>query len=219
MPLIYQHRVVANRPPTATQFQWVPTPNRSTLHFAAAHDQITLLTALISRLGARSHLLDARDAFGLTPLVSAVLRNKTRVVWILLAAGASVGRTTTALDSAWTPLHCAAAMGNPMVAKILLAAGADAGSRDGQGLTPIEVLSLTLYGAELYQDFQGLGLDETVVDRSGLTVQTKFRVLQLVRDRKACYPLTVDKDLARLVGVDIGHLDTIVRSRQNQRRR
>lgn len=216
MPLLYDRAVLTTRPSTPTHFQWHPTPNRTILHFAAAHGNIALLNALISRLGPHVHVLDDRDSYGHTPLISATLHNHRKVVHILIDAGANIERTTTKYN--WSPLHIAAAMGNVDIARILVDAGANRELRDTVGLTPIHVLSLTRYGTELCPVFEEMGFDGRALDRDGLGVASKCSVIRCLLDHLLThFPLPVDQALSRSTGVELERLDSIVRFEEGLR--
>ena len=98
--------MTATRPGKVNLFQWFPTPGRTILHFAAAHREVNLLSNIIQRAG--RELLDARDPYGMTPLVSAILWGQTGAVQLLHQAGADPEARSTACGL-WTARKMAAA--------------------------------------------------------------------------------------------------------------
>ena len=77
-------------------------------------------------------VVDGRDAYGQTPLMYAVHKNRREAVSALLAAGADANARSRA---GWTPLMYAARDAGEDVAAALLAAGAKVGARNGEGKT------------------------------------------------------------------------------------
>ena len=77
-------------------------------------------------------VVDGRDAYGQTPLMYAVHKNRQEAVSALLAAGADANARSRA---GWTPLMYAARDANADVAAALLTAGAKPGARNGEGKT------------------------------------------------------------------------------------
>ena len=157
MPLLYQRAVSDLRPAISTPFQWIPTPGRSILHFAAAHNNAPLLTVILDRARGepRKRLLNMPDRYGNTPLISAVLLGHTEMVRVLLSAGADANRISarTGLISIHvpgastpqklTPLHIAAITGNCEVAKLLIElGGANRSQRDWFGHEPAHLVAL-----------------------------------------------------------------------------
>lgn len=121
MPLLYQYATQETRPDAPTRFQWLPTPGRTVLHFAAAHGEMKLLTNVIQRAGRK--LLDAKDHYGMTPLVSAVLWGHAEAVGILLEAGADV--EARCAPHGWTALQVAASLKDPEMLRLLSGAVID----------------------------------------------------------------------------------------------
>ena len=96
--------------------------------FTAARD---LSPAEVARVLASAPDLNARDAYGQTPLMYAAGANSAAVVTALLAAGAD---PNAASDAGWTPLMYAARNTNdPAVVTTLLTAGADAQTSNESG--------------------------------------------------------------------------------------
>ena len=77
-------------------------------------------------------VVDGRDAYGQTPLMYAVHKNRQEAVSALLAAGADPNARSRA---GWTPLMYAARDADANVAAALLTAGAKPGARNGEGKT------------------------------------------------------------------------------------
>ena len=77
-------------------------------------------------------VVDGRDAYGQTPLMYAVHKNRKEAVSALLAAGADANARSRA---GWTPLMYAARDADANVAAVLLTAGAKVGARNGEGKT------------------------------------------------------------------------------------
>ena len=77
-------------------------------------------------------VVDGRDAYGQTPLMYAVHKNRQEAVSALLAAGADANARSRA---GWTPLMYAARDADANVVAALLTAGAKVGARNGEGKT------------------------------------------------------------------------------------
>ena len=156
-------------PITSTPFQSDPPPNRSMVHFAAAHGNLSLMREILCRLGDDKHLLDAADDYGHTPLISAVIWGNLSVAQALLAAGADIECTTKACG--WSPLHCAALYGNLEAAQLLVTAGANTSRKDTLGsFTPLHLAAFSLgVVPSIFPDFKKLGWDSTAVDDFGIS--------------------------------------------------
>jgi hypothetical protein len=167
-PVLHQRAITHVRPHSSTPFQWMPTPQRTILHFAAAHNRILLLTAIIQTPRKRgTGLLDKQDLYGHSPLISAVLWGHSKVVQTLLAAGADVNKSSPRYS--WSPLHIAAITGNTEIARLLINAGADTEKRDTIGeFTPAHLMvffkQLTLH------EFLALGCSPSAKNRRQWTV-------------------------------------------------
>ncbi|KAL5708849.1 hypothetical protein ACHQM5_019602 [Ranunculus cassubicifolius] len=83
--------------------------------------------------------IDARNAFGLTPLHIATWRNSIPVVKRLLAAGADPDARDG--ESGWSSLHRALHFGHLAVASILLQSGGSLALEDSKSRIPIDLLS------------------------------------------------------------------------------
>lgn len=154
-------------------------------------------------------MLDTRDSYGHTPLISAVLLNHQDVVRTLIDAGANTECTTTTYR--WSALHIAAAMGNLRIAWILVAAGANRELRDTAGLTPIHLLGLTRYGTELCPVFETMGFDGSAPDGHGISVALKCKTIRsLLSNYSLVFPLLASGLLSRVTGVDIGRPTSIM---------
>ncbi len=106
-------------------------PVTATLDEAIARGDLDDVKRHLALDAARAH--GAADA-KLKPLHQAILRRKTEVVHLLLAAGAS----PTAPDSSRrSPLHLAVERGDAGMVELLLLAGADPTVRDNRGWTPL----------------------------------------------------------------------------------
>jgi ankyrin repeat protein len=100
------------------------------VQFAATNGSVEVLR-LLAKAGAD---LNAADATGLTPLMSAAFMGHTEVVDLLLKAGAALeGRD----EEGYTPLMFANNKGQPAVVRQLLTAGADANARARDDSTPL----------------------------------------------------------------------------------
>lgn len=177
-PLLYQRAITLTRPSISTHFQWCPTPGRSILHFAAAHADTKLLSALLIRLGSHTCLLDARDLYGHTPLISAVLWGHKDIVRMLLAAGADVKKATS--KYVWSPLHCACAAENLEMAQILVAAGADTEQSDTFAeMTPLHLMVLSSVQPRYeMRGFVQLGCSEDQKDQVGVEPRRSMELLE-----------------------------------------
>lgn len=83
--------------------------------------------------------VDARNAFGLTPLHIATWRNHLPIVRRLLAAGADPDARDG--ESGWSSLHRALHFGHLAVAGALMESGASLTLEDAKGRTPVDLLS------------------------------------------------------------------------------
>lgn len=162
---------------------------RSVLHWAAAHNRLSLVTQLLGGVG-----VDTRDSMGMTALHSCVLRRHLGAVEALLRAGACPNiasylgwtplllvacsgdssiaevllRNGAAVDSAppstgaQNALHHAAALGHGAVVEVLLAMGCEKGARDVHGVDALR--SAELFGrgtvVERLEEVGGFGGDD-----------------------------------------------------------
>jgi ankyrin repeat protein len=94
------------------------------LHWAAHLEDVEIATALL-RAGAAA---DARNRYGVSPLMLAANNGSAAVTELLLAGGADPRR---ALPEGETPLMAAAATGSVETLKLLMAHGADVNAREG----------------------------------------------------------------------------------------
>ncbi|MDX1407887.1 MAG: serine hydrolase [Saprospiraceae bacterium] len=122
------------------------------LHWAALQGHMDQVQAHI-RAGSD---LNARDAYGSTPLTLAVLFGRRNVVHALLQAGADL-TIGDAEDS--TPLHLAALLGRPAMVRLLLEHGADVHARNRSGSTPADLVLPSMgYDLPVYEQMvTGLG--------------------------------------------------------------
>ncbi len=142
------------------------------------------IVPMVRLLADRGVEVNAGDDQRLTPLHSAAYRGHTVVVELLIAKGADVNVGTVpdptpdsiVWESNWecrlgpgvTPLHEAAAGGEPNVAAVLLAHGARVNTVDESGKTPLHYAAARANHrvAELLIDG---GTDVNVLDKSGTT--------------------------------------------------
>lgn len=114
--------------------------------------------------GADPNLTDtyAGDTSGKSPLFFALYLENSEALEPLIAAGSDVNAATS---NGITPLMIAVTNGEADTA-VLLSAGADTSAKTKAGWS---VLSYTVYAGnqELYEQFAGLGLDESIVDKDG----------------------------------------------------
>ena len=165
--VLYDRALTTTRPGNSTAFQLGPTPNRSILHFFAAHGRLPLLRKLLSRLGQASDLVNTPDDYGHTPLLSAVLWGDIATVQALLLAGADIECTTKRMG--WTPLHCAVLYGNLQMAQVLVTQGADTRCKDrAGGFTPLHLASRCVSLSGIFAFFRNIGWDCTAPDDFGL---------------------------------------------------
>lgn len=95
--------------------------------------------------------LEARNAFGKTPLMTAAQHDLLHAAKFLLARGANVRAVTDAeglTHNRRTPLMYAAASGSRAMIRLLLDAGADPAARDSQGKTALDYMQGAIEGAE-----------------------------------------------------------------------
>ncbi len=92
--------------------------------------------------------VNARDSFGVTPLIGPARTGHPEIVKMLLKAKAAVNQTTNAGETA---LHYAARYKQADVAKILLANGADRNLKDKGGKTALDAAKEELKKDSKYQ--------------------------------------------------------------------
>ena len=169
-PVLYSRAVAMIRPAIPTTFQHSPTPNRSLLHFAAAHGNMRLLKSVIYGLNGSADLVNTADKHGHTPLLSAVLWGNLAAVELLLDSGADIEATTTSCG--WSSLHCAALYGNVEMARFLADSGAQTTRKDRiAGFTPLHLASLSVGLFSSFHDLLPLGWDPNVKDDFGIDAQ------------------------------------------------
>jgi ankyrin repeat protein len=89
-----------------------------------------------------------REPEGTRPLYAAVCSGSTKLVDLLLNAGAEID----ALSFGWSALHAAAAMPDTAMVEFLLSHGADLFVKSADGRTPIEMLAGHRRAAELLRN-------------------------------------------------------------------
>ena len=107
---------------------WMP------LHLAAYFGHPTVAADLLSHVAPLQ--ARARNGSGHTPLHSAVAGRQSRLVQLLLRAGADPNAVA---GDGWTPLHLAADEGLSEIGRILLDHGANVNSQRDDGATPLMV--------------------------------------------------------------------------------
>lgn len=161
---------------------------------SAAHGNLApLRTILQGHTKGVSHrwLLDKRDKYGLTPLISAVLLNHTEVVAFLLESGANTELTY----NGWTALRAAARMHYAEIIRLLILSGADVLAQELEtGRTPPHMIGYTQHlrtGSttaryEAFRMFSRLGCDLSAMDAAGRSIidaQTGIEDYKACRDR------------------------------------
>jgi ankyrin repeat protein len=129
------------------------------LHLTAASTARLLIS-----LGAQ---VDARDARGRTPLVTAILADNIEVANVLLGAGADLETTDS---KSHDPLSWAACSGRITTAKFLLSKGAQINRKTGpDGDTPLHRAVVCCKGAEMIRYLVANGADVNATNNKGLT--------------------------------------------------
>ena len=172
-PLLYQRAAHEIRPSISTSFQWDPTPERSMLHFAAAHGNTKLLCEILQR---STESIDTADAYGMTPLTSAVAWGHKNTVRLLLEAGADTERRCS--THGWNALHLAAVCWNAEIARLLVWFGADNGARDLLGgFTPAHLVVCNREGwPDRNELLMAIGGEISAVDDLGRNVDEVERL-------------------------------------------
>lgn len=125
--------------------------------------------------------LDAKDAFGSTPLVIAATFGRTAVAQALIEAGADLHITN---NTGATPLHTAAFLCRADIVRPLLDRGADPRLRDNYGNTPFDSVAGPFDDARSIYDRlqQGLGPLGLKLDNEQLAAM-RPRIAQMLRPR------------------------------------
>lgn len=144
---------------------------------------MSVLRSLLTRIGYRTNILDTRDAYGHTALISAVLWGHEDVVIELLEAGADPEVPTSVFG--WTALHCAALTGHMRLVQILIYAGADREARDTlAGLTPLHLLLLSsAWPRSLSRCLVKMGCSLDTRDKHGVDANGTAKLLETFRRR------------------------------------
>ncbi|MGD8727355.1 MAG: ankyrin repeat domain-containing protein [Gemmatimonadales bacterium] len=119
-----------------------PSAPTVSLHTAAFHGDLAAVTQHI----AAGSDLDARDAYGSTPLTVAATFDKSEVARALIEAGADLD---IANNDGGTALHAAAFLCRTEIVDALLAAGANKYRRDHFGNTPLESVTAPFEAATI----------------------------------------------------------------------
>jgi ankyrin repeat protein len=104
----------------------------STLHAATYYGNLEIMDCLI-KAGANVNVLDYESA---TPLLFAVVRDKTEAAIHLIENGANVNICADRAQG-WSPLHAAAQCGNLEIMNCLIKAGANVNVLESNGATPL----------------------------------------------------------------------------------
>ena len=112
--------------------------------------------------------VNARDRYGLTPLMFAAQYNQdSKVVATLLEAGANLNARNR---YGWVSLlYAAASNRNPEVVGVLLKAGAHINARDRYGLTPLMFAASSNQSAEVISTLLKAGAQVNAQDAAGLS--------------------------------------------------
>jgi hypothetical protein len=135
------------------------------LHLAAARASRASTARLLVARGAQ---LNAHDARGRTPLITAVLANNIEVADVLLGAGADLEPADSKRDH--SPLSWAACWGRITTVEFLLSKGAQINHRTGPaGDTPLHRAVVCCKGTEMIRYLVANGADVNVTNSKGLT--------------------------------------------------
>jgi len=113
---------------------WAQEKGITPLHMAAFNGDLAKVKKLLQD---KSTNINATDIYGWIPLHDAVAGGHTKIVKLLLAAGAHINAQD--IEEAYTPLHEAARMNHKDIVQVLLAAGADATIRDAGNQTALDI--------------------------------------------------------------------------------
>lgn len=117
----------------------LPSRSRHDLWFAVREGSLADVDSALALLKKNGGNINARNAFGLTPLHIATWRNHIPIIRRLLAAGADPDARDG--ESGWSSLHRALHFGHLAVASALLQSGASIMLEDSKSRTPIDLLS------------------------------------------------------------------------------
>jgi uncharacterized protein len=146
-------------------------PKNIPIHEAAKAGSVEKVRAL---LASDRRLVNARNAFGVTPLHFAAGTNHIAVARVLIEAGADTNAKSTVGQA---PLAAGAALGYTEVVRLLLAHGAKVNDTDKFRLTALH--EAAAYGhADVVMILVGHGADVAAKDLKGLTP------LDLARQRR-----------------------------------
>ena len=130
------------------------------MHLAAAKDNVEMIKFLIAAGANRT----AKDKFGRTALVLAVMNGSFRSANVLLQYGAPFDLPDSSKNF---PLHYACAYGYPEMIEILMEAGADPNSLNSWNMSPTTVALLKNYFECVKKMLEYDSTDVNCVDNDG----------------------------------------------------
>lgn len=189
----------------------------SNLIKAAREADAPMMRRLLEK-GADPDAIDAQSPRGETPLIYAVLQNRTDIVKILFDYGADPDAPG---EEERTPLFYATALGNHDMIRLLVKNDADINMRDKTGSTPVmlaainaDVATVTLLAALKadinMQDY--LGMNAVMYAAS----QGNTNVIQALASLKADLNMqSIDGQTALIIAAYFGHADAVKMLIQN----
>lgn len=131
-----------------------------TIHDAAVFGDFDEVERLLSQ---DPEIVNARGAYGFTPLHGVAGEDQFEMAEYLIACGADVRARN---DGGVTPLHLAA---YPETVRILVKHGADLEAREDGGGTPLHLASENPESLDVMRELLALGADANAMDHSGGT--------------------------------------------------